>query len=176
MSPARLAFRTRSSEETLALASALGGLLEGGEVIALQGELGSGKTTFTKGLCHGLGLADTRGVSSPTYVLEHVYPARFPVRHYDAYRLGSSEEFVALGFEEHLGTGAILVVEWADKVAEVLPPERLWVHMGWGEPGPEENGRRVSLAGVPGRWSSRLERLRALRGAAVSEVSGRTTS
>jgi hypothetical protein len=100
---AELVLASYSPEETFGIAMELGALLRGGETLALQGELGSGKTLFTKGLCAGLGVADPRGVASPTYVLEHVYEGSFPIHHYDVYRLASSDEFLALGFEEHLG-------------------------------------------------------------------------
>lgn len=151
-----------SVEETLAIARRLGEVLAEGDVLALSGDLGSGKTTFTRGLCGGIGLDETRRVSSPTYVLEQVYPARVPVHHYDAYRLSSEEEFLALGFEEHSRGGAIIVIEWADKVLSVLPPERLLVEFSvlpkddLSEDTPSER-RRLVFSGRGSCWSSRLE-------------------
>lgn len=151
-----------SVAETLAIARKLGGVLAEGDVLALSGDLGSGKTTFTRGLCGGIGLEETRWVSSPTYVLEQVYPARVPVHHYDAYRLSSEEDFLALGFEEHLGGGAIIVIEWADKVLSVLPPEMLLVEFSvlpkddLSEDMPSER-RRFIFSGRGDCWSSRLE-------------------
>jgi tRNA threonylcarbamoyl adenosine modification protein YjeE len=156
-------FLLASAEETIALGRSLGAALEGGETIALAGELGSGKTTFTKGLCSGLGVADSRIVSSPTYVLEHVYEARFPIHHFDAYRLSSVEELVALGFQEHFRTGSVLVVEWAEKVARVLPPERLLVELSIPAEQPLGSHRRVILSGPHAVWASKLERIKVSR-------------
>ena len=153
-------FRSESAHETLALAGALGSLLTGGEVLALAGGLGAGKTTFTKGLCAGLGLEDSRLVSSPTYVLEHIYEARVPVRHYDAYRLSCEDELLALGFQEHLGGRSVLVIEWADKFLSVLPPERLLVELSIQAGDTAGTRRRIDLSGPRVLWGERLERIR----------------
>lgn len=154
-----------SLKHTLGLAAELGAALEGGETLALLGPLGSGKTTFTKGLCQGLGLVDSRLVSSPTYVLEHVYPARFLVHHYDAYRLSSVDEFVALGFEEHLKGGSVLVIEWADKVFEVLPESSLLVELSVPEGDPGGDTRKIIFSGPSEIWLRKLERLSSKVGA-----------
>ena len=164
-----LEFETSSPEETQRLACALGERLDGGDLIALCGDLGSGKTTFTKGLLLGLGMEDTAAVSSPTYVLEHIYVASRQVHHYDVYRLGCPQEFLELGFEENLRQDRIVVIEWADKVSEVLPDERLIVDLGVPEDvapaistDDEEfrvhSRRRVVLTGRGPRWE-RLTRL-----------------
>jgi tRNA threonylcarbamoyladenosine biosynthesis protein TsaE len=148
-------FATASPAETLDLAASLGGVLEGGETIALVGDLGSGKTTFTKGLCRGLGLADTRLVSSPTYVLEQVYLARLTVHHYDLYRLSSADELLALGFEERIGPGRVIVVEWADRAAPVLPSDRLLVELRRPRGGDGET-RTVDFHAIAPGWSRKL--------------------
>jgi tRNA threonylcarbamoyladenosine biosynthesis protein TsaE len=168
---AELVLASYSPEETFGIAMELGALLHGGETLALQGELGSGKTLFTKGLCAGLGVADPRGVASPTYVLEHVYEGSVPIHHYDVYRLASSDEFLALGFEEHLGGSDIIVIEWADRVASVLPPDRLEVRLelrgedaSAGEtpsteaPEPPDS-RTITFSGPATTWQDRLDRL-----------------
>jgi tRNA threonylcarbamoyladenosine biosynthesis protein TsaE len=151
-------FLSRSAAETVSFAAALGRTLAGGEILGLVGDLGCGKTTFTKGLSLGLGLEDARLVSSPTYVLEQVYPTRIPLHHYDAYRLSSDEEFLELGFEERLREGDVLVVEWADKVLRVLPPDTLIVRLSLGCVD-EPTVRRVVLSGPAGKWRERLIRL-----------------
>ena len=145
-----------SLEATVDIARQLGGQLRGGETIALEGDLGAGKTAFTRGLCLGVGLNDARIVSSPTYVLEHVYPTRIPVHHYDAYRLASAAEFAALGGEERRRAGAILVIEWAEKVAAVLPADRLIVAFAIppGESG--RNQRFLHFFGPGDVWGERL--------------------
>jgi tRNA threonylcarbamoyladenosine biosynthesis protein TsaE len=118
---------THSRDESIAWGRRLGGLLRPGDVLTLSGPLGSGKTTLTKGLAEGLGLEDSRYVTSPTFVLVHEYPASVPVYHIDAYRLGGPEEADALGLDEMFyGTG-VTIVEWAERIDELLPPEHLRV-------------------------------------------------
>jgi tRNA threonylcarbamoyladenosine biosynthesis protein TsaE len=110
-------------EQTYAIAAALAE--RAGGCIALRGELGSGKTQFVRGLVRGLG-GNPRAVSSPTFVLLHVYPT--PARtvyHLDAYRVAGPEDFAAIGFDELLEQGGLVVVEWADRVAALLPSRRL---------------------------------------------------
>jgi tRNA threonylcarbamoyladenosine biosynthesis protein TsaE len=118
---------THSRDESIAWGRRLGALLGPGDVVTLSGPLGSGKTTLTKGLAEGLGLEDSRYVTSPTFVLVHEYPADVPVYHIDAYRLGGPEEADALGLDEMFyGTG-VTIVEWAERIDELLPPEHLRV-------------------------------------------------
>ena len=149
---------TYSPDETFGLGRDLGQRLRGGEVVALVGDLGSGKTTFTRGLACGLGFADYRKVNSPTYVLEQIYEGRCLLHHYDAYRLAGEAELRALGFDERLGGTAVLVLEWADRVAGCLPDERLLVEIGFAsETGPD--ARRIRLTGSSSRWSSTLSAL-----------------
>lgn len=154
-----LEFYPSSVQETLQIAATLGESLCGGEVLALVGELGSGKTTFTRGLCQGLGVKDARAVSSPTYVLEHVYEARVPVRHYDAYRLESAAELLALGIDEQLAREQVLIIEWADKVLSALPADRLVIeleHVGGDDAATK---RRMRISGPATVWGKKLEPL-----------------
>lgn len=154
---------------TRAIGEQLGKVLHGGEVISLIGDLGSGKTTFTKGLSEGLGLEDVRQVCSPTYVLEHIYQARLRIHHYDAYRLDSAAELLALGFEERLmASDAVLVVEWADRIASVLPPNGLKIEFRFsGNPASDETDasgqgepRELLFSGLETFWSARLDDLK----------------
>ncbi|MFO0967970.1 MAG: tRNA (adenosine(37)-N6)-threonylcarbamoyltransferase complex ATPase subunit type 1 TsaE [Gemmataceae bacterium] len=114
-------------EETLALARRLGERLFPGAVLALEGTLGAGKTHFVRGVAEGLGIADSRVVSSPTFVLIQEYDARLPIYHFDAYRLPRLQDFIDLGVHEYFAGQGVSIVEWADKVTEALPPERLWI-------------------------------------------------
>ncbi len=118
---------THSRDETIAWGRRLGSLLGPGDVLTLSGPLGAGKTTLTKGLTEGLGLDDSRYVTSPTFVLIHEYPADVPVYHVDAYRLGGPEDADALGLDEMFYGAGVTIVEWAERIAELLPPERLRV-------------------------------------------------
>jgi tRNA threonylcarbamoyladenosine biosynthesis protein TsaE len=107
---------SRSPEETQAIARELAGELRGDETVFLVGELGAGKTVFTKGLAAGLGFRDVHQVCSPTFTLMNIYQARVPIYHFDLYRLSGSDEVIDLGFEDYLGEG-VVVVEWAEKIA-----------------------------------------------------------
>jgi len=120
---------TNSVEETLALGARIGRALEGGETIALIGGLGSGKTHLVKGLADGAGVCDSCDVNSPTFVLVHEYAGRVYLYHVDAYRLRSPAEFAALGAEEMFRADAAVVVEWADRVLNTLPDDRLTVRL-----------------------------------------------
>jgi tRNA threonylcarbamoyladenosine biosynthesis protein TsaE len=122
-------FITRTPAETEALGERLGRLLSGGEVLALIGPLGAGKTVFVRGLARALGCAPGE-VASPTYVLERVYPGRLALRHLDAYRLSGAAEFEASDLGAALGaSGSVAAVEWADRVAGAMPAGGLEVNI-----------------------------------------------
>jgi tRNA threonylcarbamoyladenosine biosynthesis protein TsaE len=110
--------RTRSAEETREAGAALARRLKKGAVLLLEGEYGSGKTTFVQGLARGLGVRDVRVVCSPTFVLMNVYRGRVPLYHMDATRLGDPREVFELGWEER-GSG-VTAVEWGEKVEGLL--------------------------------------------------------
>jgi tRNA threonylcarbamoyladenosine biosynthesis protein TsaE len=118
---ALVVFVTHTPTETEALGERLGRLLSGGEVLALVGPLGAGKTVFVRGLARALG-ASPGEVASPTYVLERIYPGRLVLRHLDAYRLSGAAEFEASDLGAALGAaGSVAAVEWADRVAGAMP-------------------------------------------------------
>jgi tRNA threonylcarbamoyladenosine biosynthesis protein TsaE len=118
-----------SPEQTQALAAALAQTLRGGEVIALDGELGTGKTQFVRGLLKGLG-GNPRTVSSPTFVLLNVYDSgRLPLFHLDAYRVSGADDFESIGFNELIEQGGVVVVEWASRVIDLLPQKRIDVQI-----------------------------------------------
>ncbi|MCX6053509.1 MAG: tRNA (adenosine(37)-N6)-threonylcarbamoyltransferase complex ATPase subunit type 1 TsaE [Chloroflexi bacterium] len=125
-----LDFVSRSPEQTRRLGIRLGHLLRPGDVVALSGDLGSGKTTFTQGIAQGWGSID--GVSSPTFVLVNQYrrPDGDLLHHMDAYRIQSAIEAEDLDLEEMIAHGA-LIVEWAEKIMDALPREILRVNMNW---------------------------------------------
>ncbi len=112
---------SHSVADTEAIAGELARQLTGGECVALHGDLGAGKTQFTRGLVKALGGAAT-DVSSPTYVLLHVYPTRsLTVYHLDAYRVQGADDFEQIGFEELLDQQGVVIVEWASRVAAIIP-------------------------------------------------------
>jgi tRNA threonylcarbamoyladenosine biosynthesis protein TsaE len=108
-----------SPEGTAAAGEALGRDLTAGDVVALYGELGAGKTCFVQGLARGLGV--TSHATSPTFVLVNEYRGRLPVHHVDAYRTGSLAELIDLGLLDLMGGDGVTVIEWADKAEPLLP-------------------------------------------------------
>lgn len=116
--------RTRSAAETEDVAAALGRGFAGGEVVLLSGELGAGKTAFVRGLARGIGV-DPAEVASPTFVLLTRYPGRLALHHADLYRLEAPDADRDLGLEELPGPGAVLAVEWAERLS-VVPWPRVW--------------------------------------------------
>jgi tRNA threonylcarbamoyladenosine biosynthesis protein TsaE len=116
---------SHSVVETESIAAELAKTLSGGECIALDGPLGAGKTQFVRGLATALG-ANPRAVSSPTFVLLNIYKGGcLPIFHLDAYRVATPADFEAIGFTELLEQNGVVVVEWANRVAEILPPKRI---------------------------------------------------
>ncbi len=124
-----------SAEETVELGRKIAGDLCGGEVIAIEGLLGAGKTTLIKGIAEGLGVADTSEVRSPTFVLLRTYEGKtsagkpVSIHHMDAYRLRDGADFDDMGGLDLMGDAAVLVIEWADRVASGLPENRINVSM-----------------------------------------------
>jgi tRNA threonylcarbamoyladenosine biosynthesis protein TsaE len=107
----------------------LGLLASPGDVICLDGELGAGKTTLTQAIAKGLQVPPSYYVSSPSFAILHEYPGRIPLYHMDFYRLTTSVEVEELGFEEYFYMSGLTVIEWSEKAAEVLPAERLALHI-----------------------------------------------
>lgn len=125
----KLEFSSNSESRTRAIGVAIGGALHPGDILALCGELGAGKTRLAKGLAIGLGVADERAVNSPTFVLINQYAGRCPVYHLDLYRLPPGSELSSLGFEEMCTGAAVVIVEWADRSPGSMPDAALWIHM-----------------------------------------------
>lgn len=121
-------FFSRSPEQTRRIGMRLGGLLQPGDLLCLQGNLGAGKTTLVQGLAQGWGSLDS--VSSPTFVLvnEYRHPGDAHLFHMDAYRIESAPEAAELDLDSMLADGA-LIVEWPERVESVLPSEHLWLHL-----------------------------------------------
>ncbi len=114
-------WHTTTPEETMLLGERIGRLLQAGICITLQGDLGAGKTTFTKGIAKGMGILKT--VNSPTFTIMKVYQGTLPLYHLDAYRLEGAHQ--DLGFEEYLEGDGVSVVEWPQFIAELIPAEHL---------------------------------------------------
>lgn len=148
----QLTLETESPEATHALGVRLGRLLHPGDAVLLSGELGTGKTVLTQGMAEGLDVQEP--VKSPSFVLLHQYEGRTTVYHADLYRLESPQEVADLGLDEVAADG-VLVVEWAERGQDVLPPEHLRVHLAYAG----DDRRRITLEAHGGRYQELLARL-----------------
>ena len=133
--------------ETFAHGRALAASLRAGDVVALDGELGAGKTHFVKGIAAGLACGDD--VTSPTFTLVHEYAGgRLPLFHFDFYRLESENETLRIGLDDYLGAGGVVVIEWAGKFPALLPAGTRWfrLHAGDGDVRFIEEGEEMTRA------------------------------
>ena len=136
---------TSSEEETQALGARLAGALTPGSVVAFTGDLGAGKTAFTRGLALGLGIRER--VTSPTFTIVNEYEGgRLPLFHFDMYRLGSSEELFDIGWEDYLARGGVCAVEWSEIVADALEDSVIRVDIRRGE---GDSQRIITITGGP---------------------------
>ena len=136
-------FITHSPKETEQLGQKLGQILPAGTVIAYRGDLGAGKTAFTRGLARGLGIADP--VTSPTYTIVNEYVSgRLPLFHFDMYRLHSADDLFDIGWDDYLERGGICAVEWSENVAEAMEDAITVTIQKIGE-----ESRKITLEGGP---------------------------
>jgi tRNA threonylcarbamoyladenosine biosynthesis protein TsaE len=158
---------TRSPEETRAAGRAVAALLEPGDVLVLDGQLGAGKTVFAKGVADGLGVTET--VVSPTFTLAREYQGRLRLVHVDVYRLDHVQEFLDLGLDDLVGDDAVTLVEWGEAVTAELPADHLEVRLdpdvaatGAGRDDPESDEERALTIRFRGpTWLRRLDAVRA---------------
>lgn len=115
----------KSIEGTQAFANALSRVLKPGDVLCLSGDLGAGKTTFSQFLCKALGVDDY--VTSPTFNIMNQYEASMPIYHFDVYRIFDEDEMLEIGFEDFLYGEGLCIVEWAQKVASMIPKDAIWM-------------------------------------------------
>ncbi len=135
---------SKSPEETYQLGKIMGERLRAGDIVALTGELGSGKTVLTQGIASGLGVPAGYAVTSPTFTLINEYPGKkMSLYHLDVYRLTGSEDLFELGYEEYILGGGVMVIEWAEKIAEAIPDKALFVSFSY----LDENERRLEISG-----------------------------
>lgn len=140
-----LDLRSTSPEQTLAIGRMLAGHLVGGDLVALSGPLGAGKTQLVKGLAAGLGVPADEPVISPTFVLAREYLGRLKLYHVDAYRLSAETELWDLGWEEMRSEpNALVVIEWADRFPTAVSSDALWIELE--HVGPTERRFRLALA------------------------------
>lgn len=152
----KVVIRTRSARETIQFGKQIGKRLQSGDVVALIGELGAGKTHLIKGLAQGIGVERPNYITSPSFTLIHEYEGRVPFYHIDLYRLATEEEGEALGLEEYLGGKGVTAIEWADKIPSLLPKELLWVHLRY----LEIHTRSIHILGKGTRYEDLVKKIR----------------
>jgi len=135
--------QTKSPSETIRLGKRIGGLLRPGDVVALVGELGAGKTQFIKGLAEGVGVGKPTYISSPSFTLINEYPGRVPFYHVDLFRLEREKDAEELGLEDYFQGDGITAIEWADKIPSLLPKEMLLIHIAY----TGKNSRSLEIIG-----------------------------
>jgi tRNA threonylcarbamoyladenosine biosynthesis protein TsaE len=152
--PSTLDFISHSETQTRRLGARLANLLQPGDVLALVGDLGTGKTRWAQGVCRGLDV--TEPVVSPTFTLVNEYRGRYPIYHIDFYRLNDVAEALTFGLEDYLYGSGVSIIEWADRAQSLLPDEHLTIelyHL-------EETKRRVVLRPSGQRFVSLLDRFK----------------
>lgn len=132
---------SKSAEETIRIGEKLAKKLKKGDCVALVGDLGAGKTVFTKGIAKGLGVRRSRYVNSPTFVIIKEYKGKFPLYHFDLYRLNKSSVLDSENFEEYFYGDGVTVIEWADKIRKLLPPKYIEVKLSVAG----ENCRKIEI-------------------------------
>ena len=138
-------YTTNSPAQTEAIGAALAKILAPGTVIAYRGDLGAGKTAFTRGLARGLGFNEL--VTSPTYTIVNEYlGGRLPLFHFDMYRLGSSDELFDIGWEDYLIRGGVCAVEWSENVDDVLDEDTVRIDIRRGS---SDDERRITITNAP---------------------------
>jgi tRNA threonylcarbamoyladenosine biosynthesis protein TsaE len=134
-----------SIEETVLAGEKLAKKLKKGDCVALVGDLGSGKTVLTKGIAKGLGVKNARYVNSPTFVIIKEYKGKMPLYHFDLYRLDHQTSFDEMNYDEYFYGDGVTVIEWADKIRELLPKKCIEVRLAVAG----ENRRKIEILGKP---------------------------
>jgi tRNA threonylcarbamoyladenosine biosynthesis protein TsaE len=135
---------SRSSEETFRLGKILGAGLRTGDVVALTGELGSGKTVLTQGIAQGLGVPTGYVVTSPTFTLINEYPGKEThLYHLDVFRLTGSSDLAEVGYEEYILGDGVMVIEWAEKILDAIPDDAFFIVLSY----IDDNERRIEISG-----------------------------
>ena len=135
-------YLTHSEAETEQAGADFARALPDGKVVAMYGELGSGKTAFVRGMARGMGL--TCRVSSPTFTIVNEYEGPRELIHFDMYRLGSADELFDIGWEDYLSRGGVCAVEWSENVTDALPEDTVWVRIAR----EGDTGRSITIKGV----------------------------
>lgn len=143
-----------SADRTIEIGEKIGGNLAAGDTVALSGVLGSGKSVLARGILKALGVAGE--IPSPSFIIVASYEARVPANHIDLYRLGGTGEAEGIGIEDYLYSGSVNVIEWAEKIRDILPALRIDVDIGLGDD-PDE--RLITIKPMGDHMKERLGRL-----------------
>jgi tRNA threonylcarbamoyladenosine biosynthesis protein TsaE len=140
----KIALLSGSADETFAIASNIGKKLKEGDILALSGELGSGKTCFTCGIARGLGVSNEYQITSPTFTLINEYSARCKLYHFDVYRLEGCSDLLDIGCEEYFSGNGVVVIEWAEKIAGIIPENAIHIKFEY----IDESKRKITINGL----------------------------
>lgn len=163
---------TKSTSETIRIGKQIGSQLHSGDVVALVGELGTGKTHFIKGLASGAGVKRSRYITSPSFTLIHEYQGKTPFYHIDLFRLKTEKEAEGLGLEEYIQGGGITAVEWADKIPTLLPQEMLWIEIRY----TGEHKRSIEIVGKGARYEQLMKNFKPQTSKSKTNPNGDRTS
>jgi tRNA threonylcarbamoyladenosine biosynthesis protein TsaE len=155
----KVIIQTKSAFETIRIGRSIGRHLRSGDVVALVGELGTGKTQFIKGLAAGAGVGRPTYISSPSFTLINEYPGRVPFYHLDLFRLEQEKEAEDLGLEDYLQSGGIIAIEWADKIPSLLPEEMFLIYFAY----TGTNARTLEITGKGKRFEDLVKALFEIR-------------
>lgn len=159
--------RTKSADDTRALAAELAPVVRTGDVILLSGDLGAGKTVFVQGLAHGLGVRER--VTSPTFVLSRQYEGDLPVVHLDVYRLDHLQEVIDMGIAELIDDDAVVLIEWGDIIGPTIGPDSLTVRLELPPIDDPADVRLLTFSARGERWAPRANALRRALGQWIDE-------
>lgn len=134
---------THSEEETIEIGKKIANNLKIGDIVAMKGNLGAGKTTLTKSIAKNLDIQEY--VTSPTFNIINEYYGKFPVYHFDVYRIENPEDIYELGFEEYFYGQGICIIEWADMIKHLIPEESIWIEIDYGK---NETERIITIKGM----------------------------
>jgi len=138
---------SRSTEDTLLIGKIIGQCLTDGDIVALIGDLGTGKTCLTQGIARGLDVSESYAVASPTFTLINEYPGRHVLYHLDVYRLSGSRDLEDMGYEEYFYGRGVSVIEWAEKISDIIPDTAISIWITF----LDENSRRIEISAAQKR-------------------------
>jgi len=162
----KIVIQARSASETARIGKTIGNRLLPGDVVALVGELGAGKTQFIKGLATGVGIGNSTYISSPSFTLIHEYPGKTPFYHIDLFRLRREKEAEELGLEDYVQGRGITAIEWADRIPSLLPEDMLFISIIY----VDKNTRSLEITGKGKRYVNLVEQIQSSELLVISRI------